>query len=191
MGDASPDTASLEANGALVVEDEDRDRIAIWAGYDSYHPLQRHGELGWIRLVIDKRDGRILAWRRHQGNPLPFLAADEICARCGGNLDSRLRIDGHHPFFYYARRNKESLSIKLALARDPLFQAPVWIGHFDDPLDEEEVVEKFQAFKRDNSLYLIYESRHTTGLWRTGLRRYQADRLDSVVADVLHSLARN
>ena len=164
--------ASLEANGALVAESEDSASLTLWVGYDSYHPGELRGELGWLRLVVDKSDGRIRDWMRHPDNPLPFLANDECCARCGGNLDNDLRICGRHAFFYYARKNRSDIEIKLALSNDPLFRTTDWVGHFDGPLGDEEVVEKFQAFQTGELLCLLYESRHVSGIWRTGLRTY-------------------
>jgi len=165
--------SSLEANGAFVPIDEDEERLLFWEGYDSYCPSELGGELGWVKLELDKRARRVRMIEAHPANPLALRLEGYACARCGGNLASDVVLNGQRVFFYYTRRSRSELEVHAALSDDPLFQRPVFVGPFDRPLGNEEVAEKFQAYSRDGALNLFYESRLANGRWRTGVRRYR------------------
>lgn len=172
-GGAGPHGWSLEANAAYVKIDEDSAQLEFWEGYDSYHRDEVRGDLGWARLAFDKTRGRLRLLSRHPDNPLDFRPDGFICARCGGNLASDVRIQGQRAFFYYARPDRSELAAYVALAGDPLFQAPTLRQAFDRPRGNEEVIEKFQTYMLDGTFHLLYESRLSNGWWRTGLRRYR------------------
>lgn len=165
--------ASLEANGAYVALEEDEQRLLFWEGYDSYCPSELRGELGWVQLELDKRARRVHLHGRHPGNPLRFLPEGHLCARCGGNLASDVRIAGQPLYLCYTRRDRSHLRVLAALGGDPLFQQVNRISEFDHLLGDEEVVEKFQLYQRDDMLNLLYESRLKDGRWCTGFRRYR------------------
>lgn len=169
----SDGTVALEANAAFVPIEETDSRLEFWAGYDSYHAERKLGDIGWIRLVFDKREARIVGSERHPDNPLRFREPPEICARCGGNLAADVLIDGRRPFFFYTRTDLRTAHIRVAFAADPLFFESVEIHDLGAGLGHEEVMEKFQCLATDGILTLIYESRLDTGRWCTGWRRYR------------------
>lgn len=167
---------SLECNGAHVLCEDTPEALVFWQGYDSYRRDGRLGDLGWVRLRVDKATREVRALERHAGNPLAFRNSDWSCVRCGGNLSSDVRIAGKRAFFYYIRPNDSQFFIGMALCSDPMFLRDVRCHIVGAALEEEAVAEKFQAIQRDEELLLFYESRFEDGTWRTGLRRYRERR---------------
>ncbi|MEQ8369266.1 MAG: hypothetical protein RIE31_09280 [Alphaproteobacteria bacterium] len=170
----APDVASLEANGCFEPISHDGQRFTFWLGYDSYHVDETTGRLAWARLVFDGDAGTLTLQERHRDSPLPFQPDRWIAARCGGNLERGTDLGGFRPYFYYTRPTRNVCLMALALARpdDPLFLDPVWRSEVDKPLGPEEVIEKFECWRGDDRLHMLYEARHTGGLWRTGYRAY-------------------
>ncbi len=164
---------SLESNGGYDLCTDDTDSLEFWQGYDSYRKADGSGELGWAKIRIDKATGQTRLVERHPENPLKFRQSDWLCARCGGNIDSDVRIDGKRPFFFYMRQTRETLKIGLALSRDPLFFKDVTVEPFDELYGDEKVAEKFEALAIGDQLYLFYESMLNDKSWRTGLRIYK------------------
>lgn len=164
---------SLESNGAFVRCSEDETSVVFWQGYDSYRKDAGYGDLGWAKLRVDKRTRRVALLERHPDNPIKFRQPEWLCARCGGNLDSRLSIDGKHPFFFYMRPSRGDLRIGLALSGDPLFFDDVSVMPFDGLYGDEKVAEKFEAIAVGDQLLLFYESMMKDQTWRTGLRTYR------------------
>lgn len=176
---STADACSLEANGGYVKIDDTGRTLRFWTLYDSYHPAERRGELGWAEVAFDKAGRRLGLLGRHRANPLGLLKDGQLCARCGGNLASDLRLGGRRALFYYVRPARTRLQPALALADDPLFLQLTAVGSFDSLLGAETVIEKFQAYGDGGEFTLLYESKLANGLWRTGLRRYRADIIGS------------
>jgi hypothetical protein len=166
---------SLESNGGFVRCSEDESGVVYWQGYDSYRKDSGYGDLGWAKLRVDKKTRRVTLVERHPENPIKFRRPEWLCARCGGNLDSRITIDGKRPFFFYMRPSRSDLRIGLALSDDPLFFDDVSVVPFDNLYGDEKVAEKFEAIAIDGQLYLFYESMMKDQSWRTGLRTYRLD----------------
>lgn len=164
---------SLESNGAFVPCFEDQSGVVFWQGYDSYRKDGGFGDLGWAKIRVDKRNRKVTLLERHAKNPLKFRRPEWLCARCGGNLDSRVTIDGKRPFFFYMRPARSELRIGLGLSTDPLFFEDVTVVPFDGLYGNESVAEKFEALAVGGELYLFYESMMTDRSWRTGLRTYR------------------
>lgn len=169
----SADAWSLECNGAYVLIADGPDSLDFWQGYDSYRRDGRLGDLGWIRIRIDKVARNVRALERHPENPLAFRETDWACVRCGGNLSSDVTIGGRRAFFYYLRPDHARFFIGMALSTDPLFLGDAAHHVIGGALAEEEVAEKFEALADGDDLLLFYESRHSDGSWRTGLRRFR------------------
>ncbi len=171
-GGGSVEGWSLESNGAYVLCEDNPRETVFWQGYDSYRRNGRLGDLGWAKVRVDKRTRRVELLGRHPDNPLAFRKPEWLCARCGGNISSDVMIGTKRAFFYYFRPNLSEVFIGLALSDDALFFKNV--DHFivDGVLEQETVMEKFQAVQVDSELMVFYESRFADGSWRTGLRRY-------------------
>jgi hypothetical protein len=171
------DVTSLEANGCFEPIAHDGGKFAFWLGYDSYHVDETTGRLAWARVSWDDATQSLTLDQRHPANPLPFQPERWIAARCGGNLERGLALGGLRPFFYYTRPTRNVCLMALALARpnDPLFLDPVWRSEVDKPLTPEDVIEKFECWRAQDRLYMLYEARHTDGLWRTGYRAYRIE----------------
>jgi len=112
---------SLEANGNHVLIDETSDTLAFWQGYDSYRASDFSGDLGWLRIQVDKNNRTVQAGERHAGNPLPFRRPEWSCARCGGQLASNVRVRGKRAYFYFMRPSMTQALIGVSLSDDPLF----------------------------------------------------------------------
>jgi len=128
---------------------------------------------------IDKQLRRIELIRKHPDNPIPLLRPGFAAARTGGNIDSRVLFDGQHALFYLSKRDSRSYRIAVALSRDPLFGTLTGNREIAGPLGQEAVIEKFQFYRHNGSLFLIYENADRQNDWRTSLRRYQM----STIAD--------
>lgn len=164
---------SLESNGAYVlIEDTDRHTI-FWQGYDSYRREGRLGDLGWVKVRVDKVTRRVQLIGRHPGNPLAFRQPAWRCVRCGGNLSSEVRIHGKHAFFYYLRPNESEVFLGLTLSSDPLFFDAPQHHVVDTALGDEAVIEKFEVVEAEGHIVMFYESQFIDGSWHTGLRRYR------------------
>jgi hypothetical protein len=170
-----PTECSLEANGAYARIEETDDALEFWEGYDSYHPGEKRGDLGWVRLRFDKRAGTLAAVGRHPANPLPFRPAGWACARCGGNLASDIRVDGRGLFPYYLRPDPEHVVLAAVAGDDPLFLDAGDPFDFDVLAGHEALAEKFEKVEVGGDLLVFYESRHDDGSWHTGVRRYAAE----------------
>ena len=168
-----PEGWSLESNGGYVLCVEDENSLVFWQGYDSYHKECCYGDLGWAKLRVDKPARRVALIERHPKNPIKFRDPSWLCARCGGNLDSRVTIDGKHPFFFYTRPTRDDLSIGLALSGDPLFLENVSLEPFDRLYGDERVAEKFEMALVGGCFHLFYENRLADETWHTGLRIYR------------------
>ena len=164
---------SLESNGAYVLCDDDEDETVFWQGYDSYLKSGTLGDLGWVKVRVDKHTRKVGLFGRHPANPLAFRDSQWLCTRCGGNLASDIVIDGRHAFFYYLRPSASEIFIGLALSKDPFFLSSVEHFIIDTVLEQEKVVEKFQAVLCDGEIVVFYESKFADGSWHTGLRRYK------------------
>lgn len=164
---------SLESNGAYVLCENTADETVFWQGYDSYRKDGRLGDLGWAKVRVDKKTRRVELLGRHPDNPLAFRNSDWLCARCGGNLSSDVRIGGKNAFFYYLRPSMSEIFVGLALSHDPLFLHDVSHHIVDTVFDEETVAEKFQTVQLLDSIAVFYESRFKDGSWRTSVRRYK------------------
>ncbi len=164
---------TVECNGAHVTIEENATTLEFWQGYDSYRAADFSGDLGWLRIQVDKQSGHVRALERHPGNPLPFRREGYSCARCGGNLAADVAIGGKRAFFYYTRPSMTQALLGLSLSSDPLFQDDVEHHVIGTTLGEETVMEKFQAVRRGEDILLFHESRWRDGSWRTGLRRYR------------------
>lgn len=164
---------SLECNGASVLIEDTADAAVFWQGYDSYRRDGRLGDLGWIRIRVDKSARTVRPLDRHPDNPLRFRQPRWACARCGGNLSSDVIVAGKRAFFYYIRPDESQFLIGMSLSPDPLFLRDIEHHVIGGALGDEAVAEKFQAVRRGDELLLFYESRHKDGSWRTGLRRYR------------------
>lgn len=171
-GDA-PDDWFLEANGAFVEIQEDADGLIFWEGYDSYLAKGRLGDMAWAKVKVDKKARNVTLVERHPKNPLPFRDPSWSCARCGGNLNRDVRVDGRYVFFYYFRPLDSSrVFIGMALSRDPLFQTDTEHFVVDSMRGKEAVAEKFQFIRQHNELLLFSENRFKDGSWHTGMRRF-------------------
>lgn len=164
---------ALEANGAHVLCEDTAEATVFWQGYDSYRRQERLGDLGWVRIRLDKVTRRVELLGRHPSNPLAFRHSDWLCARCGGNLGSDVTINGKRPFFYYIRPNLSEAYIGLSLSADPFFLSGLDHHIIGSVLGEETVLEKFEAIIQGNEILLFYESRFRDGSWHTGLRQYR------------------
>jgi len=164
---------SLESNGAYVLIHDLPHELVFWQGYDSYRKEGRLGDLGWMKVRVDKATRQVQLLERHPDNPLSFRNPAWLCARCGGNLSSDVKIASERAFLYYVRPTEFEVFIGLALSDDPLFLREVRHYLIDTVLGEEAVVEKFQAVLRSGRLLVFYESRFADGTWHTGLRRYE------------------
>jgi hypothetical protein len=163
----------LEANGAFVTISENTDSVVLWQGYDSYQAKHLLGDLAWAKIRVDKKTRRISLEGRHPENPLPFRDPSWSCARCGGNLNSNIRIDGRYVFFYYFRPFDSSEAyIAIALCPDPLFLTGCEHFVVDHMRGQEEVAEKFQVIQEGNELLVFSENRLKDKSWRTGMRRF-------------------
>jgi len=163
---------SLESDCGFVAIAEDADELRIWMLYDTLGPGST-GQNGWAEVRIDKQTRRIELVRKHPDNPIPLLRPGFTAARTGGNIDSRVLFDGQHALFYLSKRDSRSYRIAVALSRDPLFGTLTGNQEMAGPLGQEAVIEKFQFYRHDGSLFLIYENASRQNDWRTSLRRYQ------------------
>jgi len=171
--DQPNDGWSLESNGGFILCSEDENSLIFWQGYDSYKKDGGLGDLGWVKIEIDKIGRHVSLLERHPENPIKFRQPGWLCARCGGNLDNRLSIDGRHAFFFYIRPAREDLRIGLALSSDPFFFENVTVEPFDTLFGDEKVAEKFEAIVSGDQLYLFYESMMNDQTWHTGVRIYR------------------
>ena len=169
----APEGWSLECNGAHVPCETTPAAVVFWQGYDSYRRDGRLGDLGWVRIRVDRSARKVTALERHPDNPLAFRQPDWLCVRCGGNLSSDVTVAGKRAFFYYIRPDEPQFFIGMSLSSDPLFFRDVSHYVVGAALEQEVVAEKFQAIQTGDELLLFYESRLKDGTWRTGLRRYR------------------
>jgi len=169
----APEKSSLESNGGYVKISESKDELVFWEIYGSYHSDFTRGRLGWAKVRLDKTTGDLDLLEKHAGNPLDIRPPHYIAARGGGNLASDVKLGGQHTLFYYTRPTRDVILAAVALAEDPLFQDITFRREFDRPLGEEAIIEKFEAYRREDRLYLIYENKLNDGQWRTGIRVYQ------------------
>jgi hypothetical protein len=136
---------SLESNGAHALIEESNEAVTLWIGYDSYHVDQTAGQLGWAKILIDKRSRNVELIGKYPLNPLQMLPKNYIAARCGGNLATNIRLGGQYAFFYYTRRSKQEIMLAVALSSDALFQHITSIVEIEPPLGEEKVIEKTRS----------------------------------------------
>lgn len=164
---------SLESTGGHVKIEESDDHMTFWLLYDSYHVDVTRGELGWAKVRVDKKTNKVELVKKHKDNPLPLLPDNYIAARSGGNAGD-VMLGGKHAFFYYTRPTRNIIMLSAALSSDPLFfQDVVGRVEIDTVLGTEKVIEKFEAYVLDNTLYIIYENKLATGHWGTGIRLYE------------------
>jgi hypothetical protein len=164
---------SLESTGGhVLIEETDKD-ITFWLLYDSYHVDKTRGELGWAKVRLNKKTRKVELIEKHKDNPLPLRPENYIAARSGGNAGGVMFGD-KHAFFYYTRPNRNILMLSAALSTDPLFFKDVTDRvEIDTVLGTEQVIEKFEAYVLDKTLYIIYENKLATGHWGTGIRLYE------------------
>ena len=122
---------------------------------------------------MDKKTRQVQLIRKHPSNPIKLLREGFVAARTGGNIDSRIRLNGRHVLFYLSKKTNRDYRIAVALSKDPLFQSIDYNREIDGPLGTEGVVEKFQFYKHMGHLYLIYENSDRHNDWRTSIRKYQ------------------
>jgi hypothetical protein len=164
---------SLESCGGHVAIENTADEFVFWLIYDSYHVDATRGNLGWAKVRIDKRTQRVELLEKHPANPLKVLPENYIAARAGGNVASDVLLGGLHTLFYYTRPTRNIIMLAAALSPDPLFQEVTYRVEFDQPLGDEVVIEKFEAYQLDDILHIIYENKLASGHWGTGIRLYK------------------
>lgn len=164
---------SLESTGGHVLIEETEKDITFWLLYDSYHVDQTRGELGWAKVRVDKKTRNVELVEKHKDNPLPLRPENYIAARSGGNAGDVI-LGGKHAFFYYTRPTRNIILLSAALSPDPLFFKDITNRvEIDTVLGTEQVIEKFEAYVLDKTLYIIYENKLATGHWGTGIRLYE------------------
>jgi hypothetical protein len=171
--DAWETGATIESDGGFVRVSEAQGELTGWVLYDTLQP-DTAGLNGWVLVRVDTGRGTVTELQRHPSNPLPLLLPGRLGARTGGNLASDLRIGGRRALFYLSKRNAQTYHLGLALADDPLFTKIDLNLEVDGVRGGEQVIEKFQAYSRGNSVTVIYEvGQPGEKKWRTGLRRYR------------------
>ena len=163
---------SLESDCGLVKISEDANELRIWKLYDTLGPGSV-GQNGWAEVRLDKKTRQVQLVRKHPANPIRLLREGFVAARTGGNIDSRIRLNGRHVLFYLSKRTNRDYRIAAALSKDPLFRAIDYNREIAGPIGTEGVVEKFQFYKHAEHLYLIYENSDRNNDWRTSIRKYQ------------------
>ena len=163
---------SLESCGGHVTIEHTDKTFVFWLLYDSYHVDATRGDLGWAKLRLEKRDGRLTLVEKHPSNPLKLRPEGYLAARAGGTAAGDVRFNGLYTLFYYTRPSRTTINLAAALSPDPLFQQIVHRGDFDGPLGTEVVIEKFQAYARGTRLHVMYENQLASGRWGTGIRVY-------------------
>tara|TARA_Y100001934_G_scaffold115901_1_gene141858 strand:+ start:17103 stop:18140 length:1038 start_codon:yes stop_codon:yes gene_type:complete len=163
---------SIESDCGFVKIFENEDELRIWKLYDTLCSGST-GQNGWAEIRIDKQTRGIELLRKHPENPIRLLRPDWAAARTGGNLDSRIRFNGLHPLFYLSKRVSSSYRIAVALSSDPLFQDIEFNKEVAGPIGTEGVIEKFQFYRHDGHLFLIYENADRRNDWRTSIRKYR------------------
>ena len=168
---------SLESDCGFVRISDDDGELRIWMLYDTLCPGSK-GQNGWAQIRIDKRKRSVELVGKHPENPIPLLRPGFAAARTGGNIDSRILFDGQHALFYLSKKTSRSYRIAVALSHDPLFQTLTSNQEVAGPLGSEGVIEKFQFYRHDGDLFLIYENADRHNDWRTSLRRYRLSTTD-------------
>ena len=164
---------SLESCGGHVKIEENENEFIFWLIYDSYHVDATAGQLGWVKVRLDKQSKYLELLEKHPENPLDLLPEGYIAARAGGNVASDVILDGKHTLFFYTRPDKENIFLTIALASDELFQNIEEQAVIEGPLGNEVVIEKFEAYMIDDILYVIYENKLSNNRWGTGIRLYK------------------
>ncbi len=165
--------ASLESCGGHVKVHENEDEFVFYYLYDSYNVNARVGQLGWAKVRLCKHSHYLELIEKHPDNPLDLLPEGYLAARAGGNAATDVMIDDKHTLFYFTRPDEQTYNLMVALAEDELFQDIVEETRLGGPLGSEDIIEKFQAYMIDDTLYVIYENRLEDGTWQTGIRLYR------------------
>tara|TARA_B100001123_G_scaffold346803_1_gene395465 strand:+ start:1386 stop:2369 length:984 start_codon:yes stop_codon:yes gene_type:complete len=163
---------SLESDCGFVKISEDASELRIWKLYDTLGKGST-GQNGWAEVRLDKKRRQIKLVGKHPANPIKLLREGFVAARTGGNIDSRIRLNGRHVLFYLSKKTNRDYRIAAALSKDPLFQSIDYNREIVGPLGTEGVVEKFQFYKHMGHLFLIYENSDRHNDWRTSIRKYQ------------------
>lgn len=163
---------SLESDGGLVAICDNERELRLWKLYDTLGP-GTSGQNGWAEVRIDKQTRQVTMMRKHPQNPLPLLLPGHLAARTGGNLDAHVKLGGKHALFYLSKKDNRTYRMAVALSKDPLFCEVDANYELEGPLGDEAVIEKFQFFRHSEFLFVIYDTGHKNGDWRTGLRKYR------------------
>ncbi|MCX6752377.1 MAG: DUF2341 domain-containing protein [Candidatus Nomurabacteria bacterium] len=167
------ESTSLETDEMWRKISEDDTNIFGWIGIEHMGGTYR---IGWAKVQINKNTGDVTLIERYENNPLDSLmfAGDEL-AYGGGNIDSDFMVDGKYVMFYLSRDSADGIDyITRAISSNPMF----------DTIDEKEkiengetlgetVVEKFQYYVRNGTLFLFYQNNAPTG--GVSVRKYGPD----------------
>jgi len=163
---------SIESDCGFVKISEDANELRIWKLYDTLGKGST-GQNGWAEVRLNKKTRKVELIRKHPANPIKLLRLGFVAARTGGNVDSRIRFNGHHALFYLSKKINRDYRIAVALSKDPLFQAISHNREIAGPLGNEGVIEKFQFYMHADHLFLIYENSNRHNDWRTSIRKYR------------------